>query len=195
MLSPIDYVKAVVDCDNRCDGAGYRKLIHDDYVSFVHGKESTVGAEAEVEALARWWKAARDVHLEPHAGRERRLDARYTLEGERWRLFGARRRQAFQVESRCSRSRQPRPPRLSLFDMGLMGQLGMLPGDRSMKPIHRRPLDLILAVFSISVLYGFLFSSPELGVPVSAEARGRRCARSTSGPWRRSRPTSIRRPT
>ena len=41
-----------------------------------------------------------------------------------------------------------------------------------MKSIHRRPLDLILvAFFSISVLYGFLFSLPEgLGVPVSADS-------------------------
>ena len=41
-----------------------------------------------------------------------------------------------------------------------------------MKPISRRPLDLALVVFfSISVLYGFLFSLPEgLGVPVSADS-------------------------
>ncbi len=41
-----------------------------------------------------------------------------------------------------------------------------------MKPIHRRPLDLGLVLcFSISVLYGFLFSLPEgLGVPVSADS-------------------------
>jgi hypothetical protein len=41
-----------------------------------------------------------------------------------------------------------------------------------MKPIHRRPLDLLLVVFfSISVVYGFLFSLPEgLGVPVSADS-------------------------
>jgi hypothetical protein len=40
------------------------------------------------------------------------------------------------------------------------------------KPIHKRPLDLGLALFfSISVLYGFLFSLPEgLGVPVSADS-------------------------
>ena len=39
-------------------------------------------------------------------------------------------------------------------------------------PITQRPLDLFLiAFFSISVLYGFLFSLPEgLGVPVSADS-------------------------
>ena len=39
-------------------------------------------------------------------------------------------------------------------------------------PIHRRPLDLILvAFFSISVLYGFLFSLPEgVGVPVAPDS-------------------------
>jgi hypothetical protein len=41
-----------------------------------------------------------------------------------------------------------------------------------MTPIHRRPLDLALVCFfSISVLYGFLFSLPEgLGVPVNADS-------------------------
>ncbi len=40
-------------------------------------------------------------------------------------------------------------------------------------PIYRRPLDFGLVLFfSISVLYGFLFSLPEgLGVPVSADIR------------------------
>ena len=40
------------------------------------------------------------------------------------------------------------------------------------KPIQRRPLDLILvAFFSLSVLYGFLFSLPEgLGVPVAPDS-------------------------
>ncbi len=39
-------------------------------------------------------------------------------------------------------------------------------------PIQRRPLDLALVLFfSISVVYGFLFSLPEgLGVPVSADS-------------------------
>jgi hypothetical protein len=43
---------------------------------------------------------------------------------------------------------------------------------RMVRPITRRPLDLALvAFFSISVLYGFLFSLPEgLGVPVSADS-------------------------
>lgn len=40
------------------------------------------------------------------------------------------------------------------------------------RPLYRRPLDLGLVLFfSISVLYGFLFSLPEgLGVPVSADS-------------------------
>ena len=40
------------------------------------------------------------------------------------------------------------------------------------KAIIRRPIDLLfLAFFSISILYGFLFSLPEgLGVPVSADS-------------------------
>jgi len=41
-----------------------------------------------------------------------------------------------------------------------------------MKPIWRRPLDLFLvAFFSLSVVYGFLFSLPEgLGVPVAPDS-------------------------
>jgi hypothetical protein len=40
------------------------------------------------------------------------------------------------------------------------------------QPIQRRPLDLLLAAFfSVSVLYGFLFSLPEgLGVPVAPDS-------------------------
>ena len=45
-------------------------------------------------------------------------------------------------------------------------------GRERMKPIIRRPLDLVLvAFFSVSVLYGFLFSLPEgIGVPVAADS-------------------------
>ena len=83
MLSPIECVSAVVACDNARDSKGYRKLLHDDYVSYVHGKESTVGAEAEVAALARWWQGASDVHLEPLLMVESGglVTLRYTLTG------------------------------------------------------------------------------------------------------------------
>jgi hypothetical protein len=42
----------------------------------------------------------------------------------------------------------------------------------SVKPIHRRPLDLLfVAFFAVSVLYGFLFSLPEgLGVAVAPDS-------------------------
>lgn len=42
----------------------------------------------------------------------------------------------------------------------------------SRSPVLRRPLDLVLVLFfSVSVLYGFLFSLPEgLGVPVAADS-------------------------
>ena len=33
MLSPIDCVKRVVECDNGRDSAGYRAILHDDYLS------------------------------------------------------------------------------------------------------------------------------------------------------------------
>lgn len=135
MLSPIDCVKAVVACDNRRDAAGYRKLIHDDYLSLVHGKESTVGAEAEVEALARWWQAASDVHLEPIAMVESGglVTLRYTLEGTNDGDFFSRPAtgRRFKLEN-CTllevvAGKVRRAYRYS-DTMGLLGQLGMLPG-------------------------------------------------------------------
>ena len=41
-----------------------------------------------------------------------------------------------------------------------------------MKPLYKRPVDLVLVIFfSVSVLYGFLFSLPEgLGVPVAPDS-------------------------
>ena len=135
MSSPLDCVKAVVDCDNRRDGAGYRKLIHDDYVSLVHGKESTVGAEAEVAALARWWQAASDVHLEPITVVESGglVTLRYTLEGTNDGEFFGRPATGhrFKLEN-CTllevvAGKVRRAYRYS-DTIGLLGQLGLLPG-------------------------------------------------------------------
>ncbi len=83
MLSPIDCVKRVIECDNGRDAAGYRAILHDDYRAWVHGQEHTVGADAEVAALEGWWKASSDVVLEPIAMVERDglVTLRYTLEG------------------------------------------------------------------------------------------------------------------
>lgn len=62
-MNPIECVTRVVECDNSRDGAGYRAILHDDYRSFVHGKEQNVGADVEVAALEGWWRATSDVHL------------------------------------------------------------------------------------------------------------------------------------
>ena len=135
MPSPIDCVKAVVDCDNRRDAAGYRRLLHDDYLSLVHGKESTVGAEAEVAALASWWKAASDVHLEPITLVESDglVTLRYTLEGTNDGEFFGRPAtgRRFRLEN-CTllqvvEGRVHRAYRYS-DTMGLLGQLGLIPG-------------------------------------------------------------------
>lgn len=82
-LSPIACVEQVIQCDNTRDSAGYRALLHDDYRSFVHGEPSTVGAEEEVKALATWWSAVSDVHLDPLAIHESAgvVTLRYRLEG------------------------------------------------------------------------------------------------------------------
>ncbi len=135
MRTAIECVKAVIDCDNSRDSAGYRTLIHDDYVSYVHGKESTVGAEAEVEALARWWKAVSDVHLEPIALVESGglVTLRYTLEGTNDGEFFGRPAtgRRFKLENctllQVEAGRVRRAYRYS-DTMGLMGQLGTLPG-------------------------------------------------------------------
>jgi len=52
------------------------------------------------------------------------------------------------------------------------GPASRLTASRSLTPIRRRPLDLLLiGFFSVSILYGFLFSLPEgLGVPVAADS-------------------------
>ena len=138
MLSPIECVKAVVNCDNGRDSAGYRRLLHDDYVSYVHGKESTVGAEAEVEALARWWKAASDVHLEPLVMIESGglVTLRYTLAGTNDGEFFGRPAtgRRFELENctllQVEGGKVRRAYRYS-DTMGLLGQLGLLPGAAS----------------------------------------------------------------
>ena len=135
MLEPIECVKKVVECDNGRDEAGYRRLLHDDYVSYVHGKESTVGAEAEVAALATWWKATSDVHLEILEMTESGglVTLRYTLTGTNdGDLFGrpatGRR---FHVENctllRVVDGRVQNAYRYS-DTLGLMTQLGLMGG-------------------------------------------------------------------
>jgi predicted ester cyclase len=135
MLNPIDCVRRVVECDNNRDAAGYRSILHDDYISYVHGKESTVGADAEVEALANWWTATRDVHLEiiTIVESDGLVTLRYTLDGTNDGDFfgqpptGKR----FHVEN-CTllevvRGKVRRAYRYS-DTLGLMSQLGLMPG-------------------------------------------------------------------
>jgi nogalonic acid methyl ester cyclase/aklanonic acid methyl ester cyclase len=83
MLSPIDRVRKVVECDNGRDAAGCRAIIHGDSLSFVHGREQNVGAEVEVAAIEGWWKATSDVHLEILEIDENQslVTLRYTLSG------------------------------------------------------------------------------------------------------------------
>ena len=64
-LSPTECVERVIECDNGRDRDGYRRILHDDYVAYVHGAEAATNADDEADALARWWVAAPDVHLEP----------------------------------------------------------------------------------------------------------------------------------
>lgn len=132
MLSPIDCVKRVIECDNGRNASGYRAILHDDYVSYVHGKEQTVGADAEVAALEQWWSATSDVHLEPITIVETDglVTLRYTLTGTNDGEFygqpatGKR----FHVENctllQVSNGKVARAFRYS-DTLGLMGQLGL----------------------------------------------------------------------
>ncbi|MAE95394.1 MAG: hypothetical protein CL910_12095 [Deltaproteobacteria bacterium] len=135
MGSPIDCVKRVIECDNGRDAKGYRAVLHDDYVSYVHGKEMTVGPEAEVAAIEGWWSAASDVHLEPLALVETDglVTLRYTLTGTHdGDLFGQPATgRKFHVEN-CTLlqvvdGKVSRAYRYS-DTLGLMSQLGVLPG-------------------------------------------------------------------
>ncbi len=135
MLSPIECVRQVVACDNARDSAGYRAILHDDYVSFVHGKEQTVGAEAEVAALAGWWKATSDVHLEilEIGESEGLVTLRYTLTGTHdGDLFGMPASgRKFHVEN-CTLLRVEDGKVKNAYrysdTLGLMTQLGAIPG-------------------------------------------------------------------
>jgi predicted ester cyclase len=135
MLSPIDCVKRVIACDNGRDAEGYRAILHDDYASYVHGNEMTVGADAEVEAIERWWAAASDVHLEPITLVESDglVTLRYTLTGTNdGDLFGqAATGRRFHVENctllEVEAGKVKRAYRYS-DTLGLMGQLGVIAG-------------------------------------------------------------------
>ena len=135
MPSPIECVKRVVECDNGRDEAGYRAILHDDYRSYVHGKEQSVGADVEAATLAQWWQATSDVHLEilEMTEQDGLVTLRYTLEGTNdGELFGhpaSGRR--FKVEN-CTLLRVVDGKVKETFrysdTLGLMTQLGVMGG-------------------------------------------------------------------
>ena len=134
MMSPIEVVKRVVECDNARDAAGYRAILHDDYLSYVHGKEQNRGADVEVAALESWWKAASDVHLEilEIGETDGLVTLRYTLTGTNdGDLFGMPASgNRFHVEN-CTLLRVVDGKVKETFrysdTMGLMTQLGVIP--------------------------------------------------------------------
>ena len=134
MLSPIECVLRVVECDNGRDAEGYRAVLHEDYVSYVHGKEQTVGPDAEVAALASWWKATSDVHLDvvEMTESEGLVTLRYTLSGTNdGELFGLPASgRKFHVEN-CTLLRVVGGKVKNAYrfsdTLGLMTQLGVIP--------------------------------------------------------------------
>lgn len=135
MSSPIECVEQVVACDNARDAAGYRAILHDDYLSYVHGKEQNSGADVEVAALESWWKAASDVHLEivEICESDGLVTLRYTLTGTQdGELFGMPATgKPFHVEN-CTLLRVVDGKVKNAYrysdSLGLMTQLGALPG-------------------------------------------------------------------
>ena len=134
MRTPIECVEEVVACDNGRDAAGYRALLAADYRSFVHGKESTVGPDAEVAAIQLWWAAMSDVQLAPIKMVESGglVTLRYTLTGTNDGDFYGQPAtgRAFHVENctllQVEGGRVTHAYRYS-DTMGLLGQLGLLP--------------------------------------------------------------------
>lgn len=136
MLTALECVNRVIECDNGRDAAGYRALLHPEYVSYVHGTESTVGPDDEVASIERWWKACSDVRLEPLAMVERDglVTLRYTLTGTNdGDLFGQPATgKSFHVENctllQVEGGRVHRAYRYS-DTLGLMNQLGVVGAD------------------------------------------------------------------
>lgn len=135
MSEAIECVRRVVECDNGRDAEGYRALLHDDYVSYVHGQRQNEGADVEVAALAQWWQATSDVHLEILEMTESGglVTLRYSLEGTNdGDLFGRPASgRKFRVENctllRVEDGRVKETHRFS-DTLGLMTQLGVIPG-------------------------------------------------------------------
>ena len=65
-MRPLEGVRKEIECDNGREAAGYRARLHDDhaYLAPVDAERHTQGADAGVAALAAWWKATPDSHLE-----------------------------------------------------------------------------------------------------------------------------------
>jgi len=131
----VDVVRRVIACDNGRDTAGYRALLHDDYQSIVHGAPATTGPDEEVAQLERWWSATSDVHLEPLEIYESNgaVTLRYTLAGTNdGEFFGQPATgKPFKVEN-CTlfevTGGQVRRAWRYSDTLGLMSQLGLLPG-------------------------------------------------------------------
>lgn len=134
MMSPIEVVQRVVECDNGRDAEGYRAILHDEYLSYVHGNAQNEGADVEVAALAAWWQAASDVHLEilEMVETDGLVTLRYTLTGTNdGDLFGLPATgKSFHVEN-CTLLRVVDGKVKETFrysdTMGLMTQLGVIP--------------------------------------------------------------------
>ena len=51
-MTPAEIVRRIIECDNGRDKAGYRALLHDDYLSMVHGEVQNTTGDAEADAAA-----------------------------------------------------------------------------------------------------------------------------------------------
>jgi hypothetical protein len=135
MLSPIEVMKKIVECDNGRDAKGYRALLHDDFHSFVHGKHQHDGPEAEVESISAWWRATSDVHLKilEITEAEGLVTLRYSLSGTHDGDFAGLRAtdRTYHMEN-CTLmlvvDGKAKIARRFADTLGLMTQLGAVPG-------------------------------------------------------------------
>ena len=134
MLSPIECMKRIVECDNARDAEGFRELFHEDFQSFVHGKPQHVGPVEEVEAIESWWRATSDVHLEilEITESEGLVTLRYTLSGTQDGVFAGlpATDRTYHIEN-CTLMRVVDGKAKTAYrfadTLGLMTQLGLIP--------------------------------------------------------------------
>ena len=134
-MTPAEIVRRIIECDNGRDKAGYRALLHDDYLSMVHGEVQNTTGDAEADALEDWWTATPDSHLEEvalHVAGDI-ATLRYTLAGTNTKPLGALPATGKRFETEGCTIFEMRDGRVKntwrfADTLGMLRQLGVIPG-------------------------------------------------------------------